>query len=223
MQGFRTRLTFANVCSFLALVIALGTGGAYAANTVFSTDIVDGEVKTADLANNSVRTGKILNGQVTSADLAPPEGWQAVRAGSATGDRCASATATAVFCSDLFEPTSTFMPWHNFGGEYSRAAFYRDQLGIVHLKGVVDSDFANLSGGVTRPIFRLPTAYHPDFRRVFASVGQEFVHEQEVARARVDVLANGVVQLVTDCSQQDDCSGSGGHLTLDGIAFRADE
>ena len=37
-------LTFSNVCSFLALTIALGTGTAYAANTVFSTDIVDGEV-----------------------------------------------------------------------------------------------------------------------------------------------------------------------------------
>ena len=44
---------------FLALLIALGTGSAYAANTVFSTDIVDGEVKTADLANNSVRANKI--------------------------------------------------------------------------------------------------------------------------------------------------------------------
>jgi hypothetical protein len=34
--------TFANVCSLLALTIAIGTGGAYAAHTVFYTDIVDG-------------------------------------------------------------------------------------------------------------------------------------------------------------------------------------
>jgi hypothetical protein len=53
----------------LALLIALGTGSAYAANTVFSADIVDGEVKTADLANNAVRTTKIVNGQVANADL----------------------------------------------------------------------------------------------------------------------------------------------------------
>ena len=50
LARLRGRLTFANVCSFLALLIALGTGSAYAANTVFSTDIVDGEVKTADIA-----------------------------------------------------------------------------------------------------------------------------------------------------------------------------
>jgi hypothetical protein len=69
MTRLKSRLTFANVCSFLALLIALGTGSAYAANTVFSADIVDGEVKTADLANNSVRTTKIVNGQVANADL----------------------------------------------------------------------------------------------------------------------------------------------------------
>ena len=57
------------MCSFLALLIALGTGSAYAANTVFSTDIVDGEVKTADLDNNAVRSTKIGTGQVPT-DLA---------------------------------------------------------------------------------------------------------------------------------------------------------
>ena len=66
---FRSRLTFANVCSFFALLIALGTGSAYAANTVFSTDIVDGEVKTADIANNAVRSTKIGTGQVLNQDL----------------------------------------------------------------------------------------------------------------------------------------------------------
>jgi hypothetical protein len=65
LRGF----TFANVCSFLALTIALGTGTAYAADTVFSTDIVDGEVKTADLAGNSVTTAKITNNQVYSGDV----------------------------------------------------------------------------------------------------------------------------------------------------------
>ena len=69
LARLRARLTFANVCSFLALLIALGTGSAYAANTVFSTDIVDGEVKAADLDNNSVRSAKIGTGQVLNQDL----------------------------------------------------------------------------------------------------------------------------------------------------------
>ena len=45
-RRIRPRLTYANVVSGLALFVALATGGAYAANTVFSADIVDGEVKT---------------------------------------------------------------------------------------------------------------------------------------------------------------------------------
>jgi len=53
----------------LALLIALGTGSAYAANTVFSADIVDGEVKTADLGNNAVRSPKIGTGQVLQQDI----------------------------------------------------------------------------------------------------------------------------------------------------------
>jgi len=75
----RRALTFANVCSFLALTIAMGTGGAYAADTVFSTDIVDGEVKTADIAGaavtnsklgpNSIGSGKILDAAIANADL----------------------------------------------------------------------------------------------------------------------------------------------------------
>jgi hypothetical protein len=69
MRGLRSKLTFANVCSFLALLIAIGTGSAYAANTIFSTDIVNGEVKTLDLATNAVTTGKIANGQVQTADI----------------------------------------------------------------------------------------------------------------------------------------------------------
>ena len=53
----------------LALLLALTAGTAYAANTVFSTDIVDGEVKTPDIASNAVATGKIGNNQVFPADV----------------------------------------------------------------------------------------------------------------------------------------------------------
>ncbi len=43
-----------NVVGYVAFLVALTTGTAYAANTVFSTDIVDGEVKAQDLAAQAV-------------------------------------------------------------------------------------------------------------------------------------------------------------------------
>ena len=68
-ERIRRGLTFSNVCSFLALVIALSAGTAYAANTVRSSDIVDGQVKNADLGADAVSTGKIHDGAVTRHDI----------------------------------------------------------------------------------------------------------------------------------------------------------
>jgi hypothetical protein len=43
---------------------------AFAANTVFSADIVDGQVMTADLAGNAVTAPKIKDGEVKAAEIA---------------------------------------------------------------------------------------------------------------------------------------------------------
>jgi hypothetical protein len=63
--------SYANVASTVALVLTLGGGVAYASHLqVFSNDIVDREVKTADLGASAVTTQKIRNGHVRGADLA---------------------------------------------------------------------------------------------------------------------------------------------------------
>jgi len=65
------RLSYANVMSTVAFVLAFGGGTAYASHLVVtSSDIVDGEVKTADLAGGAVTSGKIRNGQVGGVDVA---------------------------------------------------------------------------------------------------------------------------------------------------------
>ena len=48
----------------------LGTGGAYAANTVRSTDIVDGEVTSADVANQNLTGGDIKDNSISTFDVA---------------------------------------------------------------------------------------------------------------------------------------------------------
>jgi hypothetical protein len=59
---------YANVTATMALIVALG-GSAYAANTVRSRDIKNGEVKRVDLANNAVTSGKVRNGTLLSKDF----------------------------------------------------------------------------------------------------------------------------------------------------------
>ena len=54
IRRLRPHLTYANVMVTLVAFVVLTGGAAYAANTVFSADIVDGEVKTADLAATAV-------------------------------------------------------------------------------------------------------------------------------------------------------------------------
>ena len=84
-RRIRSHLTFANIAAGLALVIALGTGTAYAANTVFSADIVDGEVKTPDIASNAVGTGKIGNNHAIQRSYAVSKSTWLVRAVATSG------------------------------------------------------------------------------------------------------------------------------------------
>jgi hypothetical protein len=69
MRRIRNRLTYANVMSTLALVLALGGGVAYAANTVFSSDIVNGEVKSPDIGTDEVRSVDVRDDLMTGGGL----------------------------------------------------------------------------------------------------------------------------------------------------------
>ena len=66
LRRFLQRLTYANVVSTLALTAALGTGGAYAANTISTGDIVDNQVTSAD-----VRDDDLGFGGLSAKDLGP--------------------------------------------------------------------------------------------------------------------------------------------------------
>ena len=69
------RPTYANIASTLALVVALGSGGSYAAghlgrNSVASKQIKNGTIKTVDLGDGSVTGAKVAPGAVTSSSVA---------------------------------------------------------------------------------------------------------------------------------------------------------
>jgi hypothetical protein len=250
LSKLRSRLTYANVVSTVCLFIVLG-GTSYAVatgsidsreiknNAVGSKDIRDNDVRSRDVRNQSLRAQDFAAGQLpvgpagpTGATgppgpgLAPPEPWHKVAAGSTTNDACADAANTAIFCSE--HPTTlVWVPWKNFGPSLATAAFYKDQLGIVHLKGVVSSQVIPQGSIPSRSsIFRLPQGYRPETGRIFASVGAADMGssvEQEAA-GRVDVQADGLVVTEADCGAAvSDCSANGRYLTLDGISYRPDE
>ena len=58
MSKVRSRLSYANVVSTLCLILVVGGGAAYAADTVGSEDIINGQVKSPDIGNNQVRSSR---------------------------------------------------------------------------------------------------------------------------------------------------------------------
>ena len=91
--------------------------------------------------------------------------------------------------------------WKNAGGGYQVAGFFRDQEGVVHLRGVV-----NLGSSTT--IFTLPPGYRPTATEAFtALVGDTSI-------GSVFVVASGDVIL-------EFLGGPGKTLSLSQISFRA--
>jgi hypothetical protein len=232
-QWLRSHLTYANVMATLAVFLVLGGGTAMAAYVITSNSQVapntisghGGSAANKNIIAGSVNATDLANGAVTAAKIQGPEAWHQVGAGSTTQNLCADPSKTALFCTDLSPPVPE--PWHNYGGGFATAGFYKDQLGIVHLKGLVVNVPLTGVDPQVRPIFRLPLAYAPAHQRVFPSVGRN-TYGQEVAQGRVDVQPNGLVVLVSDCGEDplshnpDQCSASGGYVSLDAISFRRD-
>jgi hypothetical protein len=118
----RPRASYANVTATLALVVALGAGGAYAAglgrNEVKSKNIAPKAVKTSDLGKGAVKTAKIAGRAVTGAKIAKD---------TVTGTNVAEATLSAVPNSDLLDglDSSAFLR----GTGQARAVFGFDKEG----------------------------------------------------------------------------------------------
>jgi hypothetical protein len=94
--------------------------------------------------------------------------------------------------------------WANYGSGYAPAGYYKDALGVVHLRGLVAS-------GTSTLVFTLPAGYRPEYHQVFA--GRVSISAVE-STARVDVRSDGEVWLNV-------AFGAADFLSLDHISFRA--
>ncbi|MDJ0800359.1 MAG: hypothetical protein QNJ51_26720 [Calothrix sp. MO_167.B12] len=99
--------------------------------------------------------------------------------------------------------TATFgRGWDNFGDGYNEAGYFKDSLGIVHLKGLVKNGI-----NTTWPIFILPKGYQPSAREMHT------IKTSENDVGRVDIVTDGRILLI----EAPDASW----VSLDGITFRA--
>lgn len=67
----RERLTYANVTSTVAVFLALGLGGAYAADKITSKDLAKGAVKSKAIKNRTILGKDVKDGTIAAADLTP--------------------------------------------------------------------------------------------------------------------------------------------------------
>jgi hypothetical protein len=128
--------------------------------------------------------GGALSGNYPNPSLSPGEDYRAVGAAGQPG----------------FQNS-----WRNYGGGYTTAAFYKDQLGIVHLKGMITS---GPQGSVA---FTLPSGYIPAEHSYFSVASRVVASPQTAA---VTVVSNGNVLIFNTNAGADPVS-------LDGITFRA--
>jgi hypothetical protein len=100
------------------------------------------------------------------------------------------------------EPAFAGSPaWGNYGaGTWQTCAFFKDSMGIVHLKGMVSGGTV----GAAYSIFTLPTGYRQPLNAIFVVMSNNAV-------GRCTISSVGVV-----CPE----TGSNAWYSLDGISFR---
>ena len=88
------------------------------------------------------------------------------------------------------------------GGGFSPTGYFKDSMGIVHLRGVA-MDYSSTSN----VIFTLPEGYRPAYRELHVVI------TASATLGRIDIISNGNVTL--------QAGASGTSVSLDGITFRA--
>jgi hypothetical protein len=221
-QWLRSHLTYANVMATVAVFLVLGGGTAVAlngSNTVFSDDIVNGQVQTQDLAAAAATNAKVANGAVNSAKVAD---------NTLTGSDIVESSLGKVPNADKLDglDSSAFVQeqgaafidaglpndsggscppalngWANHNSDNNNhVGYYRDPFGIVYLRGT-----AFKCGTATNSPFTLPVGYRP--------ANQEY---QPVITG-----LNGVEVLIVFSDGTVHGQGAAGSdVSLDGVTFR---
>jgi len=123
----------------LSLFLVLTGGVAYAANTIASSDIIDGQVRAADIGQGAVATEEIANGQVKTADIGSGE----VRTANVANDNLTGGdiAANALKGADIDESTLAIGP---SSGDF------------VHGRGTLLSNRVTMPASSFKTLLRIP-------------------------------------------------------------------
>lgn len=168
LQG---KLTYANVISTLCLFLLLGGGAAFAANqlptnSVGTKQLRKKAVTTAKIKNEAVtaakvKTGTLTGGQINSSTLGTVP--NASHAGSADNAEALGGAPAGSYAKRQLEPIHLVgKPGEpvfetgvsNASFTTSKAGFFKDSFGLVHLQGTVSSP-------TNHALFTLPPGFRP--------------------------------------------------------------
>ena len=189
--------------AYVALVLATTGTAVAAAPALTGAKIQDGTLNSADLRDRgsttypgpSIQARDVEADALTGAEI--DESTLALAGGEEPWDFVGDGDGPEFVDENVCEfraPSNT----HNYGNGTNPAAFYRDQLGRVHLQGTVVP-------GSGPALFTLPEGYRP------AAIENHLV-----------ATANGARLLtIAPTGEVGDCLTPDGWVSLDGISFRA--
>jgi hypothetical protein len=215
----RSKLTYANVISTLALFLVLGGGTALGAYVISSNsqvgpgtisghrppsgyhaNVISGSVSGQDLAIGAVTSDKLANGAATNPKIAN---------GAVTANKLQiPAQFTSAGLPDAPGLCGSIDDWVNWSPDVNnRIGYYRGRDGIVHLQG-----FAAPCGAIpTSYIFRLPAGYRPVRRTRVPAATPNAPQNAEV----IEIIESGELDAGAVYPQD-----LGLQVSLDGISFR---
>jgi hypothetical protein len=200
-----------------ALFVALGgTALALQANSVKSINIAPGQVKSSDLKNQGIKGKDVAKNAISAGHVenATPKLWRRVgTAGSAFGTgggECLWSHGPETDGDFIFYP----------------AEFYKDPVGLIHLRGLVDVNaagpdiecFGPQSDADDGIMFTLPQGFRPGHQVLVPATNGKAPADDTAAPLTVRILPNGQVSVVEAAKVH---AWNGG-VSLEGIVFSTD-
>lgn len=140
-------------------------------------DAINGNIDTENLVDGAVTAEKLAANAVTSGKIEAQQAWQ-----------------TPPYSNSWVDYDST---------TYYGARYYKDSLGVVHLRGLIKSGTA--TAGTTMLTF--PAGYRPGVQMIFETVSND-------ARAALTLHTDGTLKTRTGVNNT--------WVSLNGITFRAE-